>query len=301
MCPILCHTLRLKKSIPASILSFSSSKEKPPQPIFGQQINLIILILFRCSSLAIIDVCISFTISLKIQLAIFEMQNREMKFFSKTRYAKFENSMRKKYAKHENLFLRLEKKRSLDRGSSFPRDITLGCPEITRSLDLVVNTVSSAEFSISVSVLFMLIFFSFPLTRGGDATYRLQSAFPQIDHGFVLLHFLRLRILFFLIFFFLCFSLSSAEFGIRRKKDGNEQCTISISFKVSNIFIKQSIFLFTCINYSICLIILIHLCIFHPHLSLRNSSFNISNIFRLLRKIHSSFVHNFSISLSNVS
>lgn len=126
--------------------------------------------------------------------------------------------MRKKYAKHENLFLRLEKKRSLDRGSSFPRDITLGCPEITRSLDLVVNTVSSAEFSISVSVLFMLIFFSFPLTRGGDATYRLQSAFPQIDHGFVPLHFLRLRILFFLIFFFYVFPCHRQNLESEEKK-----------------------------------------------------------------------------------
>lgn len=145
-----------------------------------------------------------------------------MKFFSKTRYAKFENSMRKKYAKHENLFLRLEKKRSLDRDSSFPRDITLGCPEITRSLDLVVNTVSSAEFSISVSVLFMLIFFSFPLTRGGDATYRLQSAFPSDRSRIRSSSFSSSTNSFFSYIFFLCFSLSSAEFGIRRKKDGNE-------------------------------------------------------------------------------
>lgn len=54
-------------------LKFKLAKEKPPWPIFDQQINLIIPILL-CSSFEIKDVCTSFTISLKIlQLAIFEM------------------------------------------------------------------------------------------------------------------------------------------------------------------------------------------------------------------------------------
>lgn len=45
--------------------------------------------------------------------------------------------MRENMQNTKTYFLWLEKKRSLDRDSSFPRHITLGCPEITRSLDLV--------------------------------------------------------------------------------------------------------------------------------------------------------------------
>lgn len=62
--PISCPTLRLKKSIPASILSSSSSncqKRNRHSPYLTSELTLIILILLRCS--AIIDVYTSFTIS----------------------------------------------------------------------------------------------------------------------------------------------------------------------------------------------------------------------------------------------
>lgn len=64
LCPISCPTLRLKKSIPASILSSSSSncqKRNHHSPYLTSGLTLIILILLRCS--AIIDVYTSFTIS----------------------------------------------------------------------------------------------------------------------------------------------------------------------------------------------------------------------------------------------
>lgn len=94
---------------------------------------------------------------------------------------------------------------------------------------------------------------------------------------------------FFYVYIFSCFSLLLALF----------QCKVfqsleSIYKSIHFSFHCVSIIQFDYFN------ILMHLCIFLISL-LEIQSFKISNIFRSLRKIHSSFVHNFSISLRNVS